>query len=416
MGIDTSGSWDTDDDEPIAAPTTTAESGDAPVMDVWSRPREQLLNDLINVQFTNAAEFEIPNAVIDTGGFNTSWQEGEKNHGVNVTAGAFNPDGKPLSGTAKISASGYVFREATVSGKFILSALPPLGVSTGPNVEGDQYDFSFEPSVNGIAVLNENIDYDHAPGTIQYGSVGGTVETLAGDPASNVAVAGPAASDITDGAGAYQLLGPGGTTFTLSTFYGTYETDISMTAGESKTVDFVFPTLTIKVLDADLQPIEGAPVNIDGSTFETGENGKVEIEQAEVKPDYSVTVQNYFSADDIGVSEAGQEFVYTVGPGASFGDYSNLSVGGVKIKATDKATGRGIRSLRTRDALSGVESLSTGDGVCKIVNDQTGEDIELRIGTGDKRYRTQTVTGTMPDGDMIEFTVELEPKTAVTNS
>ena len=383
-------------------------------MDIWTQDRQQKLRNLAAAAFTNASSFNIPAGIVDTQDFGVSFESGEKAQGINSNGLTLDKDGKPLSGTLTVEAAGVVFVEKTVSGSFVVAAPPPAGVQVGADLAADEYDLRFSPSINGLDYLEENIPYQHTAGTIQYGEINGTITDFDGQAMPNIAVGGSGAADVTDGDGSYKLVAPGGSTVTLRTLYNSYEFDVTLAAGETRTEDVTFPKLTIRVLDADLQPVSNAPVKIDNTTHYTGENGKVEIPDAEVR-NYDVKVMERFEATDVSVGSAGQEWTYTVGPGASFGDYTSMSLGGVKISAVDADTGRAVTDLKAVERNTGVVSLSDGDGVCKILSEKVGEAVNIQVGTGDKRYRPQGIDGTMPDGSMLEVEVAVKPETQVSN-
>jgi len=407
--------WPNKDTLSASDPGSEAKSGDGgPVLSVWTADRQTKLRDLVGAPYTNESSFTVPAGFVDTGGWPVSFENQERKLGVNVEGNMLNADGKPLSGEAIVEASGQVFESSTVSGTFLVSSQPPVGTYLGPDTAGDEFDFRFRPSINGISYFEGNIPFQFNSGTIQYGEIFGTISDYDGEPVPNIAVGGQGAADVTDEQGAYVLVAPGGSTVDLRTLYDTYTFSVTLGAGERKTQDVTFPKLTIRVLDADFQPVENAPVKIDGTTHYTGADGNVELPRAQVR-DYAVTVMDRFEADDVSVGSAGEEWVYTVGPGSSFGDYSNLEVGGVKLQAVDADTGRAITDLRAVERNTGVVSLSNGEGVCKLLSEKVGDEIDVQIGTGDKRYRTQAVIGTMPDGSMLEVEVAVEPKTQVSN-
>ncbi|AFD02306.1 VP17 [Haloarcula hispanica icosahedral virus 2] len=417
MGLSQATAYQTKQEVVPEAPPDEAKSGssDAGALSIWTEDRFTQLTGLVGGTFTNESSYNIPAGLVDTNDYQYGMGDGaEASLGVSATATAVSPSGSPLTGTATISAGGVTFAQSTVNGAFILSAAPPAGVYTGQNLENDEYNFTFSPSINGVAVSEENMPYTYDAGTIQYGAVSGQILDYKGDPVPNVAVGGKGAADISDKDGRYKLTLPGGLSTTLKTLYGSYSFDVSASGGVEATENITFPQLTIKVIDADLEPVANAPVTIDGKTRYTEENGKVEVPTAEVK-DYSVRVMEAFESDAVTVGSAGEEWVYTVGPGATFGDASDLSLGGVKIQAVDADTGRPVYETKAVDRVSGVTSLSNTEGVCKLLSENVGEAVDVAIGTGDKRYEKQNIKGTLPDGSMLEVEVPLRPKTQVVN-
>jgi len=402
--------------QPDSGATDGSGGGNIPV---WEADRQTQLRQLQgggSVQ--NQSSFEIPNGVVDRTGtpYDNTFENEEVLSGTHAKGQALAADGKPLTGTARIleDGSNLIRGEKTVSGQFVLASYPPVGVTEGSDTEGESLNFRFSPSINGVAFTASNIGTTYDAGTFQYGEILGTVTDFNGDAVPNVSVAGQGAATITDENGDYGLVAPGGSTVSLTTLGGTYSFDVALDPGATKTENVQFPQLTIRVLDTEYEPAENVPVEIDGTTRYTGENGKVEIPTALVKS-YEVTVLDYFQADSLTVGSAGEEWLFTVGPGASLGDYQDLSLGGVKIQAVDADTGRAVTDLRAIEQNTGVVSLSNGEGVCKLLSEKVGDQIDVQIGTGDKRYRTEGVKGTLPDSEMLEVEVAVQPETQVSN-
>ena len=413
MTIENEGGFDRFTDTSHTEKSSAAESGTGGTsLNIWTTDRITKLGELAGGNFTNNSSFSLPSGVV-TSGMDTDWVAQEKKHGINVQMLSLDPDGKPMTGKASIKAGDQNLISKTVSGSFILSGPPMPGVVLGQSVARAAISFQFMPSTAGIAVTREDFGGTANIGTVQYGGLEGTVTDYNGAPAANVTVEGPGMADVTDSAGDYELLAPGGTEVTLSTLSGTYEFTLSPSPGQSLTQDIQFPQLTIRVLDADYAPVENAPVVIDGSTYYTNESGEVNLPKAVLKS-YSVTVMDYFEGD-VDVPNAGEEFAFTVGPGETLGEATSGGVGGVKITAVDAQSGRPITDMAIEEVKTGATSASNGEGVAKILTSEVGNDVYLRIGTGDERYQQAAVEGTLPDGAMIEQDIELEPKTQTSN-
>lgn len=400
---------------------TGASAGEAGNMAIWTDTRVNRLQTLIGGPMTNEASFNIGPGMAGSSpnGYPNGLKAADQGMGAFVEGTFLDVDGAPLSGSIYFAVDGDAQGKASTDGQ-VQAAGPPMdAISAGSDgSQSSTYDFFFEPSIAGVLYEDTDIPANYNIGTVQYGEAYGKVTDFNGEPLKNVAVAGLGASAISDEFGDYTLLAPGGQTVQLTSIYGTYTFDVDYVAGDSKEFNVRFPQLTIKVLDAEYEPVGGAPVKIDATTYQTGDNGKVEIPDAEVKGDYSVTVQDFFEATDISVANPDEEFVYEVGPGSSFGDYASLSIGGVKIIAVDADTGRPIKEIKAADKADGASSLSTDDGTVKILSDSPGEEIEVVVGTGDPRYLSETLTGTLPEADqndMLEYDVELDSQTQVSN-
>lgn len=415
MSVSTSGYDNTDtrgtsDDSGVEK--TGTGGGNLPI---WEDGRVAKLERLAGTTFTNESSFSIPKGVVEDQNFTTGIStNGEKRAGINATGLPLQPDGKPLSGTAQITAGGGFSYSRTVTGAFQIAAPPPLGVETGENVTGDIYTFHFIPSLNGIAYSDEDIPLEYDAGTFRYGQVRGKVETYDGEPVPNVAVSGSGAVDVSDEDGDYRFLAPGGTSSTILTFYNSYSEDISFASGEDLVKDWIFPKLVIRVVDADFEPVGNTPVKVDDETHYTDDGGRVIIDDPEIG-NHSVTLQGIFSAGDLTVAQPDTLYTFNIGHGGSLAGLGG-TIGGAKIKVVDKVSGEPIKNATAREENSGAVSRSNDNGVCKILSTEVGSEVEITIGTEGRRYTSTQVTGTLPSNTMLEFTVELERSTAVVNT
>ena len=398
----------------VEVPDSGAKSGTTPTstnLEIWTADRITKLEELAGKTFVNNSSFTMPAGVV-TNGFEVPWQNGEKKHGINVTMLPLSPEGKPLSGTAKITAGATELLSKNTTGGFILSGPPLPGVLIGNSVERSLISFTFQPSVPAISV-QEDFGGRANLGTVKYAKLDGTVTDYTGNPVSNIAVSGPGSADVTDSSGRYELLAPGGTSVTMSALGGTYEFTLTPGAGETLTQDIQYPQLTIRVLDADYNPVENAPVKIDGQTYETNASGEVNIPDAVLKS-YDVKVMEFFEGT-VDVPEAAKEFKFSVAPGQSLGDTTTGGIGGIKIKAVDARSGRPISDISVEEVNTGSTSASNAKGVAKVLTSEVGNDVDIRVGTDDDRYRPAAVEGTLPDGSMLEVELEIEEQTQVSN-
>lgn len=413
-----SGQTDIDGETELSpAHKTNVEDGDGgETMSIWTQDRQTLVDELASATFTNQSSFDIPNAVADASDMSNSWTNGESLTGVSVVGTILDDKGEPMTGTAQLKDGGGVRDKQTFTGKVAFTGQPPAGVSSGDNQGTGSLDFAFVPSVAGIAVEKDDVSLRTDLGKIEYGAISGTVIDYEGNPVPNEAVYGLGAGDTTGGDGQFNLLAPGGTSATFTTLSGTWDFDESIVAGQTNTLEFQYPKLTIEVLDADFEPVEDAPVKVGESTYKTDESGRVEFPTAPIG-NYDVSVMDYFKASDLSVSQPGTEYVYSVGPSSSSGEWEPdpSGIGGLKIKAIDDGTGERIRGVVAQDVATGARSESAQDGICKLLSTDLGDEIEVEIGTGDERYVPTTITGSPPENEMVEVTVPLEPKTQVVN-
>jgi hypothetical protein len=421
MGVNATQQFDTETDLTTESPGGASDGVGGGTMDVWQETRVTKLNQLAASTFTNNSSFSIPSAVVDTQQFDTAFDSNEKFAGVNALGTALDGDEKPLAGKASIEAAGVAFEKQSVSGSFLIAAAPPVGVTAGQDTSLDEYDFRFTPSFAAIDYYEAAIPYHYEAGTIEYGTVEGYVYDYNGNPVPDHNVRGEGDADITDSAGFYQFLAPGGNAVTLQTLYQTYSEEFTPQAGQTLQQDFTFPMLQVTVLDANYDPIEGAPVEVLGDVYHSNEGGQVKLPQVELG-EHTVVVQDYWTAD-ITVDSQDQLFRLKLSP--SSGDFenpdgetaANAQSGGVKFKAVDAVSGATVVDMSVRETGTDYLTQSGPNGIATILSNQIEQDeVEFHIGTGDRRYRPTTVTGSIPEDDIVEFTVELERRTQVVNA
>lgn len=353
----------------------------------------------------------------DTGGH--SWT-GAARLGISVDGQAQAADATALSGKARIIIGGNLESETTVSGSFRVAGDPPKGVATGKDVAGKNIDFQFVPSIAGLNLVKNDLGLQADIGLFQYGSVVGKVFDYTGNPLSKEIVRGSGASDSTNDDGSYELTAPGGVNVTLYSLQGTYSDTFQPPAGGTVTQDFTYPSLVVKVVDSDYNAVEGAPVQVLGQTFETDAGGEVQLNEMPVTT-HTVRVQDYWEGD-ITLKKQDTQYRMTLGPDSTdFTDPDGKTpyeqgTGGVEIRAVDAETGKVVKGMGVTEQNTGKLTRSGPNGKAKFLTSQVGSDVEFYVATGDKRYRPETVRGTIPKDDMLQFDVELERKTQVVNT
>lgn len=420
MSITNSQGWDRRDELTTQSPGDASGGSGGGLMPIWEETRSEKLNALATSSIENKSSFGIPNAVV--GSVSNSWSrdhsDGEFLAGINVRGAFVDSSSRPLSGTATVSTSGgQQVGSKSTTGDFVLSLGLLLGVESGSDVPGEQYDFRWSPNASGLAFTKDNIPIKYSTGVVKYGLLEGTITDFNGDPVPNDVVAGPGGAAITDEDGDYNIIGPGGTTETFETLSGSLTDTVTLNA-DSKTVrDWQYPKLTIRVLDADYQPVGNAPVQIDDRTYYTNDSGKVELPQAPLK-DYKVTVMGEFTAPALSVSQQGQEFVYTMGPADTFNDFPDQpgGIGGVTLTVLDSSTGRPIENMGCNEITSGTVASTDSDGKCRLLVVDTGQEVEVEVGVESQRYNATKITGELPKDTMLEVTVELDRRTNVVNT
>jgi hypothetical protein len=408
MSITNSSGWGQRDEFLTESPGAASDGSGGGLMSVWEATRSEKLNALGTSPGENKSSFGIPNAVVGNGSWAINHTDDEFLAGINARGTFVDSTSKPLSGTATVSTSGgQQVGSKSTTGSFVLNLGVPLGVDSGSDVPGEQYDFRWSPNISGINFSQDNIPVVYSAGVVKYGLLKGTITDFNGDPAPNIAVIGPGSAAVTDENGDYNLIGPGGTTETVETLRQTASKSITFNNNSVTVRDFQFPQLTIRVLDAEYRPVSGAPVDIDDVTYYTDDGGKVQIPDAGVK-EHDVTVMGEFS-NTFDVSSSGQEFVFTLGPPDSFGDFPDTQgLGGIEIEVTDAKTGVPVVNVAAEELTSGTKADANNGGIIRLLVTETGSEVEVQIARDHNRYRQKTITATIPEGTMLDRSIRLE--------
>lgn len=236
-----------------------------------------------------------------------------------------------------------------------------------------------------------------------------------GDPVGKSKVGVGTTTHSTDSEGRVEV--EAGGTLTVSALFGSVSRDVTLSAGNPKSLTFEYHGVEGQVRTPTGGPIGGATVYIalsDGTVLSkdtTDEDGTYELPIAPVGTEMKVASDPFVREFTTGVQ----------------GDYTtknlpfNLEgVGAIELDFTDSESGEPIAGLPTtmKDAI--FSALSTSEGEAALI-DALGssgaeKEVEVTIGENDPRYRTKTITATLIAGDTVTATVNIERETAVVNT
>jgi len=410
---------ETEGEETFAADDRIEPGDGGDLLSAWQKSRKDLLLDLVSGNVTNYSSYDIPAGIVEnqSSPATVGFPDGENFHGTTIKGLALGPDGTGLSGAVKVSEDGMLTASKTISaGRFNISSPPRASVVLGDNFTGEgAATLLFIPDVSGLAykddVFSTNVDL----GNVQYGNLNGELTTYDGDPVGGVGIATLTEGAVTDDDGVFNFLAPGGTTAEFKTLGGAITFEKNIPSGGEASVSLTLSQVIVEVLDAAFDPVANTRVEFDRTVYQTDEHGRVEINT--LGPgQYDLTVQDYYERT-VMISELGQSYQFTLSPGTNFDGWEGGdSLGGIEIEAIDAVSGKKIANISARDKHTGAISKSDGDGICKILSPDVNERVELVVGSGDKRYESTTIEGEVPKNDMIRTTVELTPRTVVTNT
>lgn len=365
---------------------------------LWKLDRESLVRRLAGAEFSNNSAFGTPPALVDlnksdSSPWDTTFEDGEAPHGVNVKGTAFDETERPLSGTATVTSdSGEELASKDVAGSFILASSPPNGVTAGADVETTSYTFSFQPSVAGLNYVSENISFRTNVGIFRYAAITGKVTQYDGSPATGVPVFGSGQGTTTNDQGEYNLLAPSGTDVDISAV-GTTQTRTPV-FGSTVTLDFQFSRLSIQVVDPEFNPLENTPVKIGSDSYTTNSDGKVILENASVRP-YNIVVGGD-AEYVVNVEQQGELIEKQYGQ----------SFAGYRVTVTEKQTDLPVVATTVRFKDEGIASQTNGNGRASAIIQNPGEK-ELQVGVSDRRYSTKTIKVEVEEGEVRQRDVEL---------
>jgi len=427
MSITTTG-FQNDHGEDMASLDSAAESGSGGGdMPVWSASRQTQLSRLYSgATVTNEAAYEIPSAVIGSGFQN---QQFAHELTLGATAKGTAKDGQDdLTGSAKMvhEASGAVLLEEVTTGRFTLFAAPPPGVAGGGDVETPITNASlavlFSPSFAGLNYVDSDLSKFH---NIQYSGVEGTVTSTESQPVQGASISGSGDGATTNADGFYSLLAPVGNS---SDLVGLKETKVkSFTApeGSKATVDWQFAGLLVRVQTPDYSPVPGAPVEIDGETYTSDDNGEVRLTELGLDVEQTIRAFDSDRYEDT-VRTPDQEGVYAtvqIGPETSnFGDdggdddNGGASPAAITLKVLDRASGRPVRNIAVTEPYNDVTTSTTTKGESKIVLPEIPESgtVQLVVAQDNQRYRAEVVAVDVVAGETTDTIIRLTPRPHMT--
>jgi len=405
MGITTDGSWNYTAEEANVTPTDAISGSVSPDMEVWTLDRLTILERLGVGDVTDNSSYGIPEGVVGDSGWDYNITDGgDEFHGVSAQGAALSADGGPLTGDVTLEVAGKVESDEYAKGSFVVTAPPPLGVYVGASAGLDQYNLRFSPSSEGLDYFKENIGLSYNAGRFQYGRIAGEVTDYYGNAVQGEPVIGQGDTATTDENGRYSFLAPGGVTTTLASLEQSAEEQFTAQSGTTLTVDWQFPRLSVRVLNADLNPVENAPVFVNGEVHHTDESGVVELEQAPLGS-YEVVAMDEFTKS-VNLEQQGIDRVITFG--------QDETRAGLRLTLYDKTTGEEIAGLPAIEA-EGIRSLSNADGVLDLI-DTVPREFTVTIGAGDRRYREVEVTADVGSKTVYETDLYVPRRPAITQN
>jgi hypothetical protein len=404
MGVNATQEFDTETDLTPESPGGASDGPGGGTMDVWEKDRVTKLKQLAASTFTNNSSFGIPNGVVDTQQFDTSFDSNETFQGVTASGTALDADGTPLPGTAAIELNGESMAETAATGLFTVTMSPPVGVVYGVDTPLDEYDFRFSPEKTGLDVFTSNIGVFHDAGTFRYGELAGTITDYNGDPLGSETVYGEGAATKTDDDGAYSFPAPGGTSVTLKAL-GT-ETTKTPAEGETITLDFQASRVVVEVVTPDLDPVAGTPVQVGDTDHTTDDEGRVVVDPAYLV-EYEILVSDRYLLR-VDVTSEGNLYEERVGDGDD--------KAGLNARLVDAATGEPIRDLPAEFLATETLGVSNENGRLRLFTDEPDAEDAVEIGVADNRYRTTRYSGfDLAAGETVEGRVEIERQTQISN-
>lgn len=410
MPIDST-NWSNDVDEDISSKDSVPEDGPGGgIMSIWEQDVYSKLNNLAGSSFDNQSSFNIPGATFGAGGWGQQTVGSALvHHGNTVTANILNADSRPQPGTSRFSLGGETVYQETVEGAFRSTGIPNLGVMLGESIPGDNYNWEFAPSIDGLSITESSIGPGSDIGVIKYGSVRGKIETYDGEPVSGMSVTGKGAAAVTGSKGSYEFQGPGGTSVTLKTLSDTYSFGVDISKGEVTEKNITLSKLIIEVLDTELQPVDNSPVKINGRTRYTDSDGRI-VDRAPELKDYDIIAQGKFGVENFTIDRLDRLYKIQIAPGItpSGGEPIGAASSSAILNVVDSQTGSPVTDVDAVIDGEDVVSLSDTNGKVVLLSSQSGSEAEVVISGDDDRYEKESVTMQIPNNGINRKEVELE--------
>lgn len=416
-----SGSWDIHftngeravDDSKNPGPEPVDGSGGG-TMRIFSLTREKILDALVMPGFHkdfNKSVYPLPGGVVDTNGWDNSFQNGESGLGVSVSGSAKSADGEPMSGQVAMIMDGEVVQSYSVEGNFKVTAPLQPGVYEGASQESFvQYDLVFSPDSSGESYKENDIS-NGDEFNFSYEALVGYVEDAEGAPVANDTVIVGSTTLNTNQQGRFQIVAPGGTDVEILALDRTVKKNA--TVGQTGTMTFRYGGVEVSVIDPETgAPIAGAPVVIGENALETGDDGIAYLKTAGIK-NYEVSVMGYF---DFVADVPSQGYTFTKELGGDSDIDNDFSVGSAWASVTDASSGDPVVGLPVKVPEIGSRSRTGRTGEASILTDNNYDgEITLVIGEGDPRYKTQRYELDPDKLDSFQFETQLERITPTVN-
>lgn len=389
--------------------TDLSDSSDA--MAVWADPLSTKRDVLIKAPYSNQSQYEVPTGMVETAADSATTDV----TGVYYRGAFTDVEGNPLSGKATLTDGEFINGSARFNGPGVVSGPPPAYAILGEDAESiATLRFFFDPDIAGILYIDDSFRLTKSAGAVQYGAVEGKVLDFNGDPVEGDIVTGPKFGTTTDADGSFKAVAPGGESFDLKALGGSYSFNLTITGGSTESVTFKFPQITVRVVDGDYEPVEGANIVVRGEIYITDQNGEITIPDIPIGT-HRISVMDLFERDVV-VNSPNTEYPFKVGPESSAEWVDGDGLGGVRLQLNDAETGRPIQSLRVRETKTESTNTTGADGRVSLLTPDIGEDLDVVIGEADRRYKATRVDADMPSDSMIEVDLEILPKTVVSNT
>ncbi len=385
-----------------------AEEGEGgEVMEVWADGRRAIVEMVSGAEYANEAEFPVPPAFVDSPnqpfGYGFQSGEGEKGLGINVTWQVTDMVGNLVDGQGFIQEDGETIGGSAEVGFAIASFHPPSGAIEG--ADGDErgeITFQFEPNVDGVAYDAGEIEYPAGSHfDINYSAIHGFVTDVEGIPVEETAIFAENTVGITDQDGYYNLIAPADTSVMLSGLEQSLDRGITTDPDEPTRQDWQFGGIEVRVVFPDGSPAVGVPVTIDGSEFETDEQGIVSLTTASFE-EHDVSVMDFYE-EEVNITFEGQLESILVD-----------EVAGARIEVNDLVTGEAVKRVYALEEEIGIFSSSGETGDIAILTPTHGE-FTFVIGDDDPRYKTSQVHVTLDEDELAELEAELERQVAISD-
>lgn len=376
-----------------SAPAISGSGGG--VMPVWHTSKSNKYNTIFSGTYTNKSEFAVPPTINGESGFSSS----SVKNGYGAEANMYKPDGLPLTGTASLNNQGTTLN-AVAGTEYITVAYAPTDLITkgADQASSITLDFAFDPELAGLSLTKNGISTpSYSTGVTIYGAVEGKITDAANNPVTGVTVSGSGAGTTTSDFGNYSILGPGGSSVTLTSLNGSATKTVNLNSGSKTTVNWQFAGVKVSVRLPGGIPARGAKVKntITGDTLVADSKGNVFFKQLPINSSGNLL---YF--DEI------SESLSTGGQGAITHKSKTVGVG---IHGT-------VRAKKTQNRISDVTVRIQGTSQFEAQTDSSGEyavgtyetgKLTLEVAPDSLRFIETDIDLDLAQGDLKEEDVDL---------